>query len=199
MRQDRYVKDLNEKLHEGSFRRTMMKRYLDTETSIEEEQAMAAYYAFNAPDEDEREFAMLLRMSASEGLLSEEAVKEFDRLACEPSGKLAGKKRRAAGIWMAAGFVCAAALSLFFVLRTPGEVVTEVGENGFAESFTVTEMTDCIERMVAVCGGRVRSVSMNPVGNAAIMTVNLNDNSSIKYLVTCNDDAKGASIIALGR
>ena len=51
MRQDRYVKDLNEKLHEGSFRRTMMKRYLDTETSIEEEQAMAAYYAFNAPDE----------------------------------------------------------------------------------------------------------------------------------------------------
>ena len=93
----------------------------------------------------------------------------------------------------------AAALALFFVLRTPGEVVTEVGENGFAESFTVTEMTDCIERMVAVCGGRVRSVSMNPVGNAAIMTVNLNDNSSIKYLVTCNDDAKGASIIALGR
>lgn len=199
MRQERNVMDLNEKLHEGSFRRTMMKRYLDAETSMEEEQAMAAYYAFNAPDEDEREFAMLLRMSASEGLLSEEAVKEFDRLACEPSGRLAGKKRGVAGIWVAAGFACAAALALFFILRTPDEAVTEIGENGFAESFTVTEMTDCIERMVAVCGGRVRSVSMNPVGNAAIMTVNLNDNSSIKYLVTCNDDEKGASIIALGR
>ena len=37
MRQEGHVKDLNEKLHDGSFRRSMMKRYLDAGTSVEEE------------------------------------------------------------------------------------------------------------------------------------------------------------------
>lgn len=53
--------------------------------------------------------------------------------------------------------------------------------------------------MAAVCGESVASVSVNPVGNAAIMIVNLKDNSSMKYLVTCNDDDGYASFIALGR
>ena len=197
MRQEGYVKDLNGKLHDGSFRRSMMKRYLDAGTSVEEEKALTAYFLFNAPDEDEREFALLLRTSVSENLLSEKAVEEFDRLVRKPSGRLDGKRRRAAGIWMAAGFACAAALALFFILRTPAAVSTAIDGNGFAHAFSVVEMTDCIERITAVCGDRITSVSVNPVGNAALLTVNLKDNSSIKYIMTHNGDEGSTSVIAL--
>lgn len=197
MRQEGDVKDLNEKLHDGSFRRSMMKRYLDAGTSVEEEKALAAYFLFNAPDEDEREFALLLRISVSGNLLSEKAVEEFDRLVRRPSGRLDGKRRRTAGIWMAAGFACAAALALFFILRTPAAVSTAIDGNGFAHAFSVAEMTDCIERITAVCGDRITSVSVNPVGNAALLTVNLKDNSSIKYIMTHNGDEGSTSVIAL--
>ena len=68
------ITDFEEKLHDRSFRCSMMEKYLNAETSVEQERAMAAYYVFNAPDEDEREFAMLLRISLSGNILSEETA-----------------------------------------------------------------------------------------------------------------------------
>ena len=193
------ITDFEEKLHDRSFRCSMMEKYLNAETSVEQERAMAAYYVFNAPDEDEREFAMLLRISLSGNILSEETADEFDRLVCMPSDRPAGKKRRVSGIWIAACLACAASLALFLILRNPDAGINVAGESGFAETFSVVEFTDCIEKMAAVCGESVASVSVNPVGNAAIMIVNLKDNSSMKYLVTCNYDDWYASFIALSR
>lgn len=54
---------------------------------IRDYEAMAAYYVFNAPDEDECEFAMLLRISLSGNILSEETADEFDRLVCMHSDR----------------------------------------------------------------------------------------------------------------
>ena len=83
-------------------------RYLDAETTVQEEQMLARYYATHPVEPDEKEFAAMLavsRSNADSSLLAD--TSEFDRIAGKPVSK-----QHTILAWTAA----AAAVSLMIIL-----------------------------------------------------------------------------------
>ena len=70
--------DINNKV----FRKKLIAKYLDAETSLAEERMLVDYYLGNMDvDEDEQAFAQMIRMeNIHASLLSAEGVQEFDRI-----------------------------------------------------------------------------------------------------------------------
>ena len=62
-------------------RKALIERYLEADTTVAEERALAEYYAMNQPDADEAAFAKLvLTGNAALNSLSNSGEREYDRL-----------------------------------------------------------------------------------------------------------------------
>ena len=69
-------------------RMALVARYLEAETTVAEEALLAAYYAANEAEKDERAIAQMIRMEhAGEALLSKEGAEEFDRIVSQMKSK----------------------------------------------------------------------------------------------------------------
>ena len=186
------------RLDDKEFRRAQTRRYLDAGTCAGEERDLAAYYASNAPDEDEKAVAALLEISAgSDGaafgsLASEEAAREFDRLAGMRS--TGSGRRRRIGIWSGALLSCALAAVLVLILR-PGS-----GQYGIPPEDTpvgADEILGYLDGMIAFGDGTVRSATAVPLGDATLLTLKLEDETSIEYILTHGSEEGSASLTLL--
>ena len=186
------------RLDDKEFRRAQTRRYLDAGTCAGEERDLAAYYASNAPDEDEKAVAALLEISAgSDGaafgsLASEEAAREFDRLAGMRS--TGSGRRRRIGIWSGALLSCALAAALVLILR-PGS-----GQYGIPPEDTpagADEILGYLDGMIAFGDGTVRSATAVPIGDATLLTLKLEDETSIEYILTHGSEEGSASLTLL--
>ena len=67
------------------FRKKLIIKYLDVETSSAEERMLVDYYLDSKyVDEDEQAFAKMIRMeNIHANLLSDDGVEEYDRIVCE--------------------------------------------------------------------------------------------------------------------
>ena len=62
-------------------RMVLVAKYLEAETTVAEETLLAAYYAANEPEEEERAIALMIQMEhANETLLSDKSAEEFDHI-----------------------------------------------------------------------------------------------------------------------
>lgn len=197
------------RLDDKEFRRAQTRRYLDAGTCAGEERDLAAYYASNAPDEDEKAVAALLEISARsdgaafESLASEEVAREFDRLAgeCRPGS---GHRRRI-GIWSGALLSCALATALVLILR-PGSGQYELPpEDALAGTSAccgrppagADEILGYLDGMIAFGDGTVRSATAVPLGDATLLTLKLEDETSIEYILTHGSEEGSASLTLL--
>ena len=99
------MKNLNEK----ALRQQLIQRYLDGETTIEEEQALAHFYLHNhgtipADEEDVCQLVLATSHLADDFMPSVEKVEEFDRIMAKDARK---------GPWLAAA--CVAAILVIFL------------------------------------------------------------------------------------
>lgn len=186
------------RLDDKEFRRTQTRRYLDAETCAGEERDLAAYYAANAPDEDEKAVAALLKISAGSDradfgpLASEDVAREFDRLAGERSTGL-GHRRRI-GIWSGVLLSCALATALVLILRPAAgqyEIPPEDTPAG------ADEILGYLDGMIAFGDGTVRSATAVPLGDATLLTLKLEDETSIEYILTHGSEEGSASLTLL--
>ena len=190
-----YVRRLDDK----EFRRVRTRRYLDAGTCAGEERDLAAYYASNAPDEDEKAVAALLEISAGsdraafESLASEEAAREFDRLAGERR-PWSGHRRRI-GIWSGALLSCALATALMLILR-PASGQYEIPPEDTPAG--ADEILGYLDGMIAFGDGTVRSATAVPLGDATLLTLKLEDETSIEYILTHGSEEGSASLTLLG-
>lgn len=197
----------DERLKDNEFRKMMLERYLDAGTSVEEELALAEYYSENEPEGDEIPSALLVKISTAD-ITSETAAEEFDRIAAgqKHTGIKSGK---VLGISLISA--CAAAIVLFLIFHHSGEADGSSGlsEQGSAEiilsenmqheerRISPEEMVDCIQNIMDLCGDGIASVAARPAGDAALVTANMKDGTSIKYIMTYDRDGGSASFIAL--
>lgn len=187
------------RLDDKEFRRAQTRRYLDAGTCAGEERDLAAYYASNAPDEDEKAVAALLEISARsdgaafESLASEEAAREFDRLAGER--RSGSGHRRRIGIWSGALLSCALATALVLILR-PASGQYEIPPDDTPAG--ADEILGYLDGMIAFGDGTVRSATAVPLGDATLLTLKLEDETSIEYILTHGSEEGSASLTLLG-
>ena len=166
------------------FRKKLIAKYLDAETSLAEERMLVDYYLGNMDvDEDEQAFAQMIRMeNIHASLLSGEGVEEFDRI-------VNGKKQESKRIplrWMTWVSGIAASIALLFAVIPSSQMpetseiaqsiqqVMNLGMDDFV-SITATPIDKCIWVKVELENGEKKTFIMEKdkeMGTTSLLAIN---------------------------
>ena len=166
--------DIDNKLE----RKVLIERYLEADTTIAEERAMAEYYAMNQPDADEEAFAQLIMASTpSLKCLSNSGEQEFDRLV-ENRHRIGFKRtlRWVAGI--------AAAIAVVAIVRA--SIVSYIDNQC---DITPMEIAETLNTLMNLSADEIESINATPCGKNVLITARMKDNSSSTYILTREGDA----------
>ena len=168
-------------------RRALVARYLEAETTVAEEALLAAYYAANEAEEDERAIAQMIRMEhAGAALLSKEGAEEFDRIVSQAKSKQPKHHiRRMAWI----GGV-AAAIALLLVLN-----VTIPREAEPSPAFTTVEIAGYVQQLMNV--EDIETVTASPVKECVLVTATLADGSTKMFIMNKDPEEGSTSMLAI--
>lgn len=168
-------------------RMALVARYLEAETTVAEEALLAAYYAANEADEDERAIAQMIRMEhAGAALLSKEGAEEFDRIVSQTKSKQPKPHiRRMAWI----GGV-AAAITLLLVLN-----VTIPREAEPSPAFTTMEIAGYVQQLMNV--EDIETVTASPVKECVLVTATLADGSTKMFIMNKDPEEGSTSMLAI--
>ena len=200
------------------FYRDLAARYLEADTTAEEEKALAEYLARYAESAEDRALARLL-MLEHHGylhvsgpcadmeedacmLLSDEAEKEFDRIVsgrrpavCRTVMRNPAWKRI---LWYVSLPACAAAIALAVALLHTGSgsdpEPSDTAGKGYLDAL---RLAGNMQSLMDIADGHIASVSAVPSGDAALVTARFTDGTSRLYIMTYNGDEGSASLIAL--
>lgn len=168
-------------------RMVLVARYLEAETTVAEEALLAAYYAANEAEEDERAIAQMIRMEhAGAALLSKEGAEEFDRIVSQTKSKQPKHHiRRMAWI----GGV-AAAIALLLVLN-----VTIPREAEPSPAFTTMEIAGYVQQLMNV--EDIETVTASPVKECVLVTATLADGSTKMFIMNKDPEEGSTSMLAI--
>ncbi len=168
-------------------RMALVARYLEAETTVAEEALLAAYYAANEAEEDERAIAQMIRMEhANEALLSKEGVEEFDRIVSQTNPKQPKPHiRRMAWI---GGVAAAIALLLVLNVALPRKAAP-------AEAFTAVEIAGYVQQLMNV--EDVEAVTASPVKECVLVTATLADGTTKMYVMSKDAEEGSTSMLAI--
>lgn len=168
-------------------RMALVARYLEADTTLAEEALLAAYYAANEAEEDERAIAQMIRMEhAGAALLSKEGAEEFDRIVSQTKSKQPKPHiRRMAWI----GGV-AAAIALLLVLN-----VTIPREAEPSPAFTTVEIAGYVQQLMNV--EDIETVTASPVKECVLVTATLADGSTKMFIMNKDPEEGSTSMLAI--
>ena len=168
-------------------RMALVARYLEADTTVAEEALLAAYYAANEAEEDERAIAQMIRMEhANEALLSNEGAEEFDRIVSQTKPKQSRPIiRRMAWI---SGVAAAIALLLVLNVQLPQEEVP-------SEAFTTVEIAGYVQQLMNV--EDVETVTASPIKECVLVTATLADGTTKMYIMNKDSEAGSTSMLAI--
>lgn len=167
-------------------RMALVARYLEADTTVAEEALLAAYYAANEAEEDERAIAQMIRMEhANEALLSKEGAKEFDRIVSQTNPKQPRSIIRRIA-WISG----AAAIALLLVLNVqlPQEEVP-------SEAFTTVEIAGYVQQLMNV--DDVETVTASPIKECVLVTATLADGTTKMYIMNKDSEEGSTSMLAI--
>ena len=200
------------------FYRDLAARYLEADTTAEEEKALAEYLARYAESAEDKALARLLMLERHGYLqvsgpcadmeedacvpLSDEAEKEFDRMVsgrrpavCRPVMRKPAWKRI---LWYVSLPACAAAIALAVVLLHTGSgsdpEPSDTAGKGHLDALC---LAGNMQSLMDIADGHIVSVSAVPSGDAALVTARFTDGTSRLYIMTYNGDEGSASLVAL--
>lgn len=167
-------------------RMALVARYLEADTTVAEEALLAAYYAANEAEEDERAIAQMIRMEhANEALLSKEGAEEFDRIVSQTKSKQSRPIIRRMS-WISG----AAAIALLLVLNVqlPQEEVP-------SEAFTTVEIAGYVQQLMNV--EDVETVTASPIKECVLVTATLADGTTKMYIMNKDSEEGSTSMLAI--
>ena len=170
-------------------RMALVARYLEADTTVAEEALLAAYYAANEAEEDERAIAQMIRMEhVNAVLLSMEGAEEFDRIVSQTKPKPKQSRpiiRRMAWI---SGVAAAIALLLVLNVQPPYEEVP-------SEAFTTVEIAGYVQQLMNV--EDVETVTASPIKECVLVTATLADGTTKMYIMNKDSEEGSTSMLAI--
>ena len=172
-------------------RKELIKRYLDAETSLEEELLLAESFRQTPPqnEEEEKIEAMLLCMKDSAVPDSSEeeqsAEEEFDRIVSK-SG------RRKGLVWAISSAMVAAAVILLFLLLKPAAPQTE-------DNTDLIEQIQHIHLLSQLSLEEADKCEFRPIEGGYVMTAYFPDGKSASYILIAEEDGKTYSLLSLNQ
>ena len=168
-------------------RMALVARYLEAETTVAEEALLAAYYAANEAEEDERAIAQMIRMEhAGAALLSKEGAKGFDRIVSQTKSKQP-KPHIHRMAWIGGA---AAAIALLLVLN-----VTLPREAEPSPAFTTMEIAGYVQQLMNV--EDIETVTASPVKECVLVTATLADGSTKMFIMNKDPEEGSTSMLAI--
>ena len=185
-------------LNDTNTRMQLVNRYLNAETTLEEEQLLRQYYAQTddvlSPEEsDVRQLILTSASLAGQFELSEEKGYEFDRLMAKRPA------RRTVPYWITSA-AAAVVLTVFLLTYKQASDASETRQKGepASRSDAVTEQQiNSIMSAANYANEQVESYRLRPVGDATIVTKTLADGTSSSYIVCLSDDDKGFHVVPI--
>ena len=172
-------------IKDKEFRKKLIDKYLEAETSIAEEKMLTDYYLENETvDEDEQAIARMIRMdNVNAALLSDEGAEEYDRIVKETSPKI----KRTSVRWIAWTSGIAAAIALFFMLNaTPSSSLPDT-----------TEIAQSIQQMMDLDTDGIVSISAVPVDECVWIKVELEDGTVKTFIMSKDKEEDTTSLLAI--
>ena len=167
--------DIDNKLE----RKALIERYLEADTTIAEERAMAEYYAMKQPDADEEAFAQLIMASTpSLKCLSNSGEQEFDRLV--------EGRRHTIGFRTALKWVSGIAAAIAVVAIVRASIVSYIDNQC---DITPMEIAETLNTLMDLSADEIESINATPCGKNVLITARMKDHSSSTYILTREGDA----------
>ena len=173
-------------IEDKEYRNALIERYLNADTTPDEERCLRAYYA-EAPavDDDEKAFARLMNISAPTAeVYSQTKADEYDRLfGSDESASFEARVAKRRGFIFKSLYAfaaCAAAVALFLIFRPKAP----------STDFTPLEIAQSISALAELNSEDVESVAARPTGSGVIVTVVLKDGTRCGFRMA-RDGASG--------
>ncbi len=170
-------------------RLALVAKYLEAETTVHEETLLAAYYAANEADEDERAVAQMLRIERADApWLTDEGAEEFDRLVAQ--AKAAPRKPAMHRTLWISGVAATIALLLVLNLHTMHKAEQQA-------PFDTIEIAEHIQQMMNLNMGDVTSISASPIQECVLLTATLADGTTKTFVMSRGTEEGSTSLLAI--
>lgn len=165
------------RLDDTSYRKTLIERYLDAETTPEEEKELRDFYLWSNPGtaltEDEKDFQALLGMSADgspEYEISRSKADEFDRIMAKRRVST-NIRRTVRWISSAAAVILIASGTVFLTKYKSGKETSIAGNT--APDYVITEFGNCsdLSEVVDMIFDDMAQSDMKESGNSGISEI----------------------------
>lgn len=153
-------------------RQELIAKYLDAETSRNEEKMLLEYYLANRKvDDDEKGFAELIRVEyVNASLLSNEGVEEYERIVSEGKPKLRLKPSR----WITWMSGIAATVALFvWMVSVP-------------QKSNTVEIAQTIQQVMNLPMDEIASITATPVNDYVWVKAELKDGTTKTFIMSEN-------------
>lgn len=174
-------------------RQALIEKYLNAETTPEEERRLREWFAGHEADEDERDFALLVGLDAPCASCLPEldlTDAEFDRIMAAGGpgthggrAPQRGRRRR----WLI-GLAAAAAVAAVAWLALPARPVER--------PLPPVVIAESIRQIMQLSPDDIESIEARPDGSKAILTAHLKDGSICSYILTYDEGEGTTSLLA---
>lgn len=170
------------------YRKELMEKFLDAQTSLDEEMALYSFYSKNQADEDEQAEALLFVSLYSMPELHTEREEEFDSIV---QGQQ--RKSRWRGWSVAASIIAAAVIALFVIVNFNHNSTPEISDNDdstiefdyMALLSTIADLDD------------VNAIKAETIGESSYIKAQLKDGQEMTYLIMEDNQYGGLCLVAI--
>ena len=178
------------KSNDKKLRQELVRRYLNAETTLEEERLLADLLcdtdiALSAEEEDAR---LMLHPSdyIGQSEISAEKADEFDRL-------MAGTPKKHGKAISPYWLIPTAAAAIVAFVCLPHGRKSEIGDEHPGAGMSIMEMTKAANFQ----NEQVESYQLRPAGDATIVTKTCSDGTSSSYIICTSDEGNSCQIVPL--
>lgn len=172
-------------------RKELIQRYLNAETSVEEEIMLAESFRQTPPQNEEEEKIEAMLLCLKDSAASDSS--EDDRIAEEEFDRIVSKSGRRKGlVWAVSSVMAAAAVILLFLLLKPASPQPE-------DNTDLIQQIQHIHLLSQLSLEDADKCEFRPIEGGYVMTAYFPDGETASYILIAEEDGKTYSLLSLNQ